>query len=149
MARGTYAENVTVARGVTLLGGWCDGFGDRDPSGGCVSVIDAPGTTAVFVGANGAALEGFEIRSANAMADGASSYAVRVVGAEGVRLEALELRPGNGANGGDGDDGVDGAPGGDGDPGAERDGDVRTPGGAGDGVGRASQVGGWLGSADG
>ncbi|NIW30059.1 MAG: hypothetical protein GWN25_23765, partial [Actinobacteria bacterium] len=123
LAEGTFDEEVSVTvGGVTLLGGWCSGFGMQDP-GGCSTTIRSPSGLGLGVSdADGVRLEDLILESANATPEVFSSHGVRVVRSTGVVLERIDILVGDGQPGAAGDPGVqpaDGSIGGTGEDGPD------------------------------
>lgn len=108
---GTYSESVQLASGVSLFGGF-DATWARVPSTDSVATVAIGSTTALLASnINDTTQVSFlTLRSANAVAPGTSSNAIRVVNSSSLRLWYNRIQPGNGATGTFGVAGPNGGP---------------------------------------
>jgi len=125
VAAGSYTEQVSVANGIDLLGGYNALNWSRDPDANLTLISPDAGSghrkTLVASGITASTLvEGFVITGGTAYTAGANSYAIYVTGSDGdLAIEdnliyAGDGAPGSGGAGGeDGEDGEDGAAGAD------------------------------------
>lgn len=108
---GVYAEAVVMKPGVSVYGGFDDAW-MQNP--GVTTEIVGPASPAVTIDnvKIDTVLANVTIKSPDATAPGASSFAVVVTASGKVELRDVTVLPGIGANGTDGNDGSVGAPGG-------------------------------------
>jgi hypothetical protein len=110
IAEGVYSEEVALAGGVDLEGGWNRGFTARDVLLYAVVLTSEAPDTVVADGLDAAAtLEGLTVRGADlsTRTDGVASTALRVRdAADHLRLRGVRVEGGRGARGADGDDGT-------------------------------------------
>jgi hypothetical protein len=121
VSKGTYAETVSLASGVSVYGGY-DAASAWSRAATNVTLIASPQTVGV-IGANLNApteIQLLDIRSADAFAktpsgDGTSSIGVRITGSAGVvTIRGCNIQAGAGSAGTKGTDGATGSPGGNG-----------------------------------
>ncbi|MGH7342256.1 MAG: PKD domain-containing protein, partial [Candidatus Rokuibacteriota bacterium] len=116
IAEGTYAESVTMASGVDLLGGYEPANWTRDPAQHVTTVtLGSQGLRGI--GVSDVTIEGLVIQSADATVTGESSYGVFLSGSSSIVLRDCEIEAGSGAAGSAGSNGQAGLPGGSGGPG--------------------------------
>ena len=121
VAAGIYNEQITMAAGVNVHGGYDESW---SKNAAVSTVIDGLSPAVKFTSiTTPTLLDSVLVKSADAVAAGGSSVAITITSSQMIELRDVSVQPGIGAAGADGTDGMNGANGGDGgasSPGVER-----------------------------
>jgi hypothetical protein len=98
VAEGTYNENISLAKGVSILGGYKDGSFVRDTAT-AKSIINGTATAIKIFSADSVTIDGFTINCADATSPGASSIAISLNDATNVLISGNLIHAGMGGVG--------------------------------------------------